>query len=138
MLLCTCNTATRQSVTFVFGMTTKRRNPVAPGKDPVPAAAAKFSAARAPASEARLASRSQCRFSRRLQYPAVSYAVSPVADARAPPSRDVGEGGEARSDDPNESKNEPIVSPDSINASRRDADNAKRRLLGEWGEFQVV
>ena len=134
MLLCTCNTATRQSVTFVFGMTTKRRNPVAPGKDPAPAAAAKSSAARAPASEPRLGARSQVP----AENPAVSNAVSPVADARAPPSRDVGEGGGGRSDDPNESENEHFVSPDSINASRRDADNAKRRLLGEWGEFQVV
>ena len=111
-------------------MTIKRRTPVAPGKDPSPAAAAKSSAARAPASETRLAARSQVP----AENPAVSNAVSPVADARAPqppPSRDVGEGGGARSDDPNESENEHIVSPDSINTSRQDADNAKHWLLGQ-------
>ena len=111
----------------MFGMTTKRRNPVAPSKDPAPAAAAKSSAARAPASETRLAARSQVP----AENPAVSNAVSPVANASAPPSRDVGEEGGARSDDPNERENKHIVSPDSINSSRRDADKAKRRLLGQ-------
>ena len=100
------------------------RNPVAPGKDPAPAAAAKSSAARAPASETRLAARSQVP----AENPAVSNAVSPVAAASAPPSRDVGVGGGARSDDLNESENEHIVSPDSINASRRDADKARHRV----------
>ena len=87
-------------------MTAKLRNLVAPNKDPAPAAAAKSSAARAPASETRLAARSQV--------PAENPATGIVADASAPPSRDVGEGGGARSDDPNESENEHIVSPDSI------------------------
>ena len=61
----------------------------------------------------------------------------PVADASLAPSLSplapppVGEGGVARADDGSESENEAMLSPESINASRRDADNARRKLRGQ-------
>ena len=76
----------------------------------------------------------------------IADARSPAADALGnappPPSRGGegggasrgGEGGGARADDHIDSDSEYIiVSPDSINASRRDADNARRWLSGQDG-----
>ena len=109
----------------------KRRaaaQPVAPGSDPSPAAATRSAQAagaiRTPVPPERPAS--------------ISNARSPSADAPGnapppPPSRG-GEGGGARAqaDDSFDSDSENIiVRPDSINASRRDADNARRRLSGQ-------
>ena len=98
-------------------------NPVGPGKTAAPAAAAKSPAAnRTPA-----ANRSPVP----QEIPAVAFRA--VANALAPPpSRDGGEGGEgARADDSSESENEAMLSPESINASRRDADKARKRLRGQ-------
>ena len=103
----------------------KGNAPVGPGKTAAPAAAAKSPAAnRTPAVN-------------RSPVPPESPAVSArsVADPlppQAPPSRDGGEGGGGpRAEDSNESDNEAILSPDSINASRRDADKARKRLRGQ-------
>ena len=104
-----------------------QHQPVAPGNDPAPAAAA-----RTPADQSRAV-----RSSVPLERPTgISNARSPAADAPGsapPPSFRGGEGGGARADDSFDSDSENIiVRPDSINASRRDADNARRLFWTRW------
>ena len=99
--------------------------PVGPGKTAAPAAAAKSPAATSNRTPA--VNRSPVP----PENPAV--AARPVADPLPPPpSRDGGEGGGGpRAEDSSESDNEAILSPDSINASRRDADKARHRLRAQ-------
>jgi len=100
--------------------------PVGPGKTAAPAAAAKSPAATSNRTPA--VNRSPVP----PENPAV--AARPVADAALapplapPPVEDVVG---ARDEDGSESENEAILSPESINASRRDAANAKRRIRGQ-------
>ena len=99
--------------------------PVGPGKTAAPAAAAKSPAATSNRTPA--VNRSPVP----PENPAV--AARPVADPLPPPpSRDGGEGGGGpRAEDSSESDNEAILSPDSINASRRDAEKARHRLRAQ-------
>ena len=113
-------------------MTTSRRNasgasgsgPVAPGRSGAAAAAA---AARSPATGKESAPKKAAPSRSEVPPPSES-----VADALASPlSPPIGEGGVARADDGSESDNEAILSPESINASRRDADKARKQLRGQ-------
>ena len=109
-------------VYIVFGMSscTQRATaalsalPVVPGNNPAPAA-------RSPAFQTQ-AVRSQVP----ADHPAVYNACSPSADASAPPTH----GGDSL-EKVKEHENKDIVLPDSTNASRRDADNVRRRLSGQ-------
>ena len=94
----------------------KGKNPVGPGKGGAAAAAAKSPAV----------IRSEVPPERHVAAgPPV--ALSPLA----PPPAGEGARGGPRAEDSNESDNEAILSPDSINASRRDADKARKRLRGQ-------
>ena len=112
-------------------MTTARRSvgaPVAPGRSGAAAAAA----ARSPATGKDTAAKRSAAKRSDVPPEILVVAARPVADAAlAPPLSPVapppiGEGGVARADDGSESDNEAMLSPESINASRRDADKARR------------
>ena len=114
-------------------MTTSRRNasgasgsgPVAPGRSGAAAAAA---AARSPATGKDSAPKKAAPSRSEVPPPSESVADAALASPLSPP---IGEGGVARADDGSESDNEAMLSPESINASRRDADNARRKLRGQ-------
>ena len=113
-------------------MTTARRNvgaPVAPGRSGAAAAAA----ARSPATGKDTAAKRSAAKRSDVPPEILVVAARPVADPLPPPpSRDGGEGGGGpRAEDSSESDNEAILSPDSINASRRDADKARHRLRAQ-------
>ena len=119
-------------------MTTSRRNasgsgPVAPGKSGAAAAAAARSPAtgKDPTPKKAAPSRSDVPPERHVAAgpPVANAALAPPLSPLAPPP--AGEGGVARADDGSESENEAILSPESINASRWDADNARRKLRGQ-------
>jgi len=100
----------------------KGKNPVGPGKGGAAAAAAKSPDAASTRSPAVI--RSEVPPERPVAAgPPV--ALSPLAP---PPA---GERGGQRADNSSESDNEAILSPDSINASRRDADKARKQLRGQ-------
>jgi len=114
-------------------MTTARRNvgaPVAPGRSGAAAAAA----ARSPATGKDTAAKRSAAKRSDVPPEILVVAARPVADAAlapplAPPPVEEVVG--ARDEDGSESENEAILSPESINASRRDAANAKRRIRGQ-------
>ena len=108
------------------GGTKRRQNPVAPGDGPAPAAAAsptRSTPATAPARPPRTAVPAE------QAAPDAVPARSP--GAAAPHTQDHGGDGGAPEDDGSQDSDNDVVRPETINASRRDSDNARLLLAGD-------
>jgi len=108
---------------------TGRQNPVAPGDGPAPAAAAAQTRP-APAS-APAPPRTSVPPEPATVTPAALPAHSPGAAAPHTFSRDHGGDGGVTEDDGSQDGDNDVVRPETINASRRDSDNARQLLAGD-------
>ena len=108
---------------------TGRQNPVAPGDGPAPAAAA--AQTRSTPASAPAPPRTSVPPEPATMTPAALPAHSPGAAAPHTFSRDHGGDGGVTEDDGSQDGDNDVVRPETINASRRDSDNARLLLAGD-------